>query len=429
MNIGAHYTNKNCEFTVWAPNHDKVSLLLTEKNESIAMQKARGGYWKLRVEGIKPATKYLYQIANQAPKPDPASHYQPEGVFGSSAVVDHEAFRWKDSDWQGIPLEELVFYELHVGTFTREGNFKAISERLGELAELGVNAVELMPVTQFSGGRNWGYDSVFPYAVHNTYGTPDDLKGLVECCHVNGLAMFLDIIYNHVGPEGAVLKDFGPYFRENRKTPWGPSLNFDGPDCAEVRRFFFENALHWFKNYHVDGVRLDAVHAIMDTSQKHFLKELSETVDHYSEAAGRKVYLVAETNQNDPVVVRSRRSGGYGLDAQWLDDFHHALHVLLTKEKKGYYMDYGGLSDLVASLNEGYIYTGQFSRFWQANRGHPPTGVPPCRFVVFTQNHDQTGNRAFGERLITLAGQEAAKLAATLVAFSPYVSMNAYVFL
>lgn len=423
MNVGANYSNKTCEFIVWAPFHDRVSLVLTQENEILPMEKHKEGYYKILVKDIRPGTEYEYQIGKQDLKPDPVSNLQPKGVFGPSAIVNHNAFRWKDTDWKGIPFGDLVFYELHVGTFTMEGTFKAIENRVRNLVEIGINALELMPISQFSGSRNWGYDTVFPYAVHNTYGTPDSLRHLVEYCHLNGVAVFLDVIYNHLGPEGNCLGDFAPYFKEDRCTPWGSSINFDDHQCREVRNYFFENALHWLRNYHIDGLRLDAVHAIIDVSSKHFLKELEETVRRYSINSKRKAYLIAETNQNDPIIVRSWKLGGYGLNAQWLDDFHHIIHVLLTGEKSSYYEDFDGLSDLVKSLREGYIYTGQYSRFRHRKHGYSSKGILPNKFIVFSQNHDQIGNRPLGERLITLAGLESAKLATALVVLSPYIPL------
>jgi maltooligosyltrehalose trehalohydrolase len=280
-----------------------------------------------------------------------------------------------------------------------------------------------MPVTQFSGERNWGYDSVFPFAVQNTYGGPLKLKRLVQACHANGVAVVLDVIYNHVGPEGSYLADFGPYFLESRITPWGSSINFDGKYCMEVRNYFLENALFWFENYHVDALRLDAVHAIMDVSPKHILKEMSETVDAYLKQRHKKGYLIAETNQNDPILIQPRSAGGFGLDAQWLDDFHHALHALVTGEKAGYYVDFGHVSDLSKALQKGLAYSGQFSPFFETKQGTSSKQVLPEQLVVFSQNHDQIGNRARGERLIGLAGWEAAKLAAALVILSPYVPL------
>ncbi len=386
------------------------------------MEKTEEGYCQVTVNGVKPETQYMYQFAAETCKPDPASHFQPDGVFGSSAVVNHDDYKWRDAAWRGIPFKDLVMYELHVGTFTAEGTFEAAKARVQELAELGVNALELMPVAQFSGARNWGYDGVFPYAVENTYGGPEGLKRLVDHCHVNGVAVLLDVVYNHVGPEGNCLSDFGPYFLETRRTPWGLGINFDGAESSHVRRFFLQNALYWFRNYHIDGLRLDAVHAIEDPSPKHFLKELAEAVAAYS-AEARKVYLVAESNLNDPKLVRLQKSGGFGLDAVWLDDFHHALHALVTGERSGYYMDFGKPSQLLKAFNEGFVYTGEFSEFWRSNRGQSSKGIKPEKFVVFSQNHDQIGNRMLGERFVTLAGLEAAKLAAGIVALSPYVPL------
>jgi maltooligosyltrehalose trehalohydrolase len=423
MCIGANYLKGGCEFTVWAPYCSNVSLMLTEENQKLTMEKTKEGYWKLYVKSLKPGTKYMYQLNKEKIQPDPASHYQPQGVFAPSAVVNHKKYKWTDEKWQGINQENLVMYELHVGTFTSKGTFNAIIDKINELAELGITAVELMPITQFSGSRNWGYDAVFPYAVQNTYGGPEGLKELVNYCHMQGVAVFLDVIYNHLGPEGNCLHDYGPYFIEERRTPWGLGINFDGSDSLQVRKYFFENALHWFRNYHIDGLRLDAVHAIIDSSPKHFLKELSEVVNHYSKKKGKKYFLIAESNQNEPVLVRSRKQEGYGLDAMWLDDFHHALHAILTKEQISYYIDFGSLNDLAKALREGFIYSEQHSKFWRSPRGKTSKTIHPNKFVAFSQNHDQIGNRLQGERLISLAGCEAAKLAAGLVILSPFIPL------
>jgi maltooligosyltrehalose trehalohydrolase len=422
MKIGANCQKENCEFTVWAPYHNKVSLVVNQE-QPIPMNKDLKGYWKLTLKGIRSNTQYRYKIDQKGMKPDPASHFQPQGVFGASAVVDHHAFNWNDKTWRAPNLADMVLYELHVGTFTKEGTLSAIVPRIKQLSELGVNALELMPVTQFSGERNWGYDSVFPFAVQNTYGGPLELKRLVQACHASGVAVVLDVIYNHVGPEGSCLADFGPYFLESRITPWGSSINFDGKDCREVRNYFLENALFWFENYHVDALRLDAVHAIMDVSPKHILKEMSETVDAYLKQRHKKGYLIAETNQNDQILIQPRSAGGFGLDAQWLDDFHHALHALVTGEKAGYYVDFGHVSDLAKALHKGLAYSGQFSPFFETKQSTSSKQVLPERLVVFSQNHDQIGNRARGERLVGLAGWEAAKLAAALVILSPYVPL------
>ncbi len=422
MFVGAQYNDNKCTFNVWAPYHDKVSLYLTDENERLSMNRCENGYWSIKLNAVKPKTEYLFTLGDKLATPDPASQFQPKGVFGPSATVDHGKFAWNDVSWQGIPIQNMVIYELHVGTFTAEGTFQGVLKRVKELADIGINSIELMPIAQFSGARNWGYDGVFPYAVQNSYGGPEELKKLVDFCHVNGISVILDVVYNHVGSEGNCLTAFGPYFLKNRSTPWGPAINFDNTDSLHVRRFFIENALHWFKNYHIDALRLDAVHAIIDTSPMHVIKELVDVVARYSKR-NRKTYLIAESLQNDPGLIGQRRAGGVGVDGLWLDDFHHALHALVTGERASYYIDFGRLSDIVKALNEGFVYSGQSSRFFGMSRGKSSKGISPSRFVVFSQNHDQTGNRPQGERLISLAGLEAAKLAAGLVVISPYVPL------
>jgi maltooligosyltrehalose trehalohydrolase len=282
MKIGANYSKIKTEFVVWAPHQNKVSVILPKENQILKMEKVENGYWALEVEGVKPETRYLFRLDDQKDRPDPASHFQPDGVFCASAVVDHSSFLWRDNGWRGIKLEDMIMYELHTGTFTQQGTFAAAKQRARELSEMGINAVEVMPVSQFSGARNWGYDAVFPFAVQNTYGGPEELKKLVDKFHENGIAVILDVVYNHLGPEGNVLGDFGPYFLLDRTSPWGSAINFDGPQNAAVRAFFIKNAIHWVQNYHIDGLRLDAIYAITDNSPKHFLKELSETVEKLS---------------------------------------------------------------------------------------------------------------------------------------------------
>lgn len=424
MKLGANCEgNNHCEFIVWAPYRKRVSLIIGPSKKEFEMEKTEDGYWRLESEEIKPGSTYLYRLDEQIDQPDPASHFQPEGVFGPSMITNQNSFKWKEGNWQGINLKDMVFYELHVGTFTQKGTFEAASERIGELAELGINAVELMPIAQFSGNRNWGYDGVFPYAVQNTYGSPDELKRFIDHCHQRDMAVILDVVFNHLGPEGNCLPDFGPYFLKDRKTLWGPQVNFDGRLSFHVRNYFLENAIYWFRDFHVDGLRLDAVHTIIDTSRKHFLKELAETVKDYSKKTSRKLLLIAESDQNDPKIIRPGKLCGYGLDAQWLDDFHHALYTLLTGEKKGYYIDFGRMQDLVKSFREGYVYSGQYSRFRNGKHGYSSRGIPPGKFLAFSQNHDQIGNRMLGERLLTLAGLEAAKLAAGIVILSPYIPL------
>ncbi len=422
MRIGANYHNDFCTFTVWAPNHKNVKLSLTQELRHLEMENVENGYWILAVNGIKPGTQYMYQLDSQGQRPDPASHFQPNGVFGPSEVVDHELFAWKDNGWQGLDFKDLVFYEVHVGAFTQEGTFGAMMEKIKELADFGVNAVELMPDTQFSGRRNWGYDGVFPFAVQNTYGTPDDLKALVNECHLQGVALFVDFVYNHLGPEGNCLNDYAPYFSTDKMTKWGPTVNLDGALNEGVRNFFLENTLHWLRNYHIDGIRLDAILSMSDISPKHFLQELNQTVDTYAEQTGKKLYLIAESGYNETKVLTPKEQGGYGFDAQWLDDFQHALFVLLAGEKEGYYRHYGQLDDLMEVLSDAYFFVGGQS-FRRRSKNESFRWIPAYKFVVFSQNHDQVGNRLLGNRLTTLAGFEAAKLAAGMVLLSPYVPL------
>ncbi len=317
----------------------------------------------------------------------------------------------------------MIMYELHAGTFIPEGTFDAVIPGLDHLKDLGINATDIMPVAQFPGERNWGYDGVYPFAVQNSYGGPDGLKRIVNECHTKGIAVILDVIYNHLGPEGNYLRDYGPYFTDRYKTPWGQAINFDGPYSNEVRNFFIENALSWLKNYHIEGLRIDAIHGIYDMSAQPFLPELAERVEEFSQQEGRKFYLIAESDLNNSYALRPRDSGGSGLDALWCDDFHHALHTLLTGETDGYYVDFGKIGHLVKSFREGFVYSGQYSAFRKRNHGNSSADIPPDRFVVFSQNHDQTGNRLKGERLSSLVSFESLKLAAGVVLLSPYIPL------
>ncbi len=405
MKVGACLSKESCKFAVWAPHRDNVSLVLCEENQVLKMSRVADGFWWLELNGITPESQYMYRLGDKVDRADPASHFQPEGVFGASAVVDHGSFGWSDQDWLGIAQKDLVIYELHVGTFSKEGTFAAARERAHALAELGITAVELMPIAQFPGTRNWGYDSVFPYAVQNTYGGPLELKLLVDEFHRQGVAVILDVVYNHLGPEGNFLGDFGPYFLSERQTPWGPALNFDGLQSRYVRDYFIESALYWFRNYHVDGLRLDAVYAIVDRSRRHFLQELSDSVQRLP--APRMRLLIAENDRVDPKMTDVARRGGYGLDAVWHDSLHHALHTLLTGEKNWYYASFGSIAQVVQAFKEG----GEECASQKAC-------VAPWKQVAFSQNHDQIGNRPLGERLTTLAGLEAAKVAAACVILS-----------
>jgi maltooligosyltrehalose trehalohydrolase len=425
IKIGARYLgNGRCEFIVWAPFLNSVDLKIVSPGKlSFPMIKDEKGYWKISTEGVFSGTLYFYCLNGQRDRPDPASHSQPQGVHGPSEVVESDTFKWEDSGWKGIPLSEMVMYEIHVGTFTQDGTFAAVILRLDEIGDLGINAIELMPVAQFPGERNWGYDGTYPFAVQNSYGGSEGLKLLVNECHKRGIAVILDVVYNHLGPEGNYLWDYGPYFSDRHKSPWGQAINYDGLYSDEVRNFFMENALHWFKNYHIDALRLDAIHGITDMSAKPFLQELAERVEEFSASSERKYYLTAESDLNDSRVIRTREAGGYGLDAQWCDDFHHAVHTLLTGEKQGYYIDFGKTEHLIKSFREGFVYSGQYSEYRKRNHGNSSKDCPANQFIVFSQNHDQVGNRMFGERLSNLVSFESLKLAAGVILLSPYIPL------
>ncbi len=412
-----------CRFRVWAPFVRSVEVrFLAPRERALPLVRRAGGWHEAVVEGVEAGSLYLYRLDGGRERPDPASRAQPHGVLGPSRVVGR-GFPWEDDAWRGVLLEDHVIYELHVGTFTPEGTLDAVAGRLDALADLGVTAVELMPLAPFPGARNWGYDGVAPFAVHEAYGGPEALKRLVAACHARGLAVVLDVVYNHLGPEGNVLAEFGPYFTDRYQTPWGPAVNFDGPGSDEVRAYFIASALQWVNEFHVDGLRLDAVHAIFDRAPVTFLEELGAAVHGAGRRRGRHVHLFAESAGNDPRLVRPPELGGWGLDATWNDDFHHALHALLTGERDGYYADYGDVAALVEAFRRGFVYTGQYSRYRGRRHGAPCGDVPAPRFVVFAQNHDQVGNRARGDRLSTVVSFEAVKLAAALVLLSPFVPL------
>lgn len=425
MKIGADYLGDGkCEFVVWAPIPNEVALRITEPQpQLLSMKKDDLGYWRISAENLSPQSRYFFQLNGKRDLPDPASHFQPQGVHNCSQLVEHRAYRWQDGDWSGISLQDMIAYELHVGTFTSEGTFSVVISRLDDLRELGINAIEIMPVAQFPGERNWGYDGVHPFAVQNTYGGPDELKKLVDACHRQQMAVILDVVYNHVGPEGNYLREFAPYFTGKYQTPWGEALSFDDAFSDDVRNFFIENALYWFREYHIDALRLDAVHAIYDMSAKPLLQELAENVEAFSNEAGRKFYLIAESDLNDSRIIRPRESGGYGIDAQWSDDFHHALHTLLTGENEEYYKDFGQAAHLVKAYKKTYVYDWQYSAFRKKHHGNSAEDIPAQQFVVCAQNHDQVGNRALGERLTGLVSFDALKLSAGAVLAAPYIPL------
>lgn len=406
-------------FRVWAPRASQVEVVIAGATpRRVALAPTSGGYYSAVVEGAPPGTRYRYALDGAAELPDPASRLQPEGVHGPSEVVD--LGQRLESLWSGRPLSSFVIYEIHVGTFTPEGTFDAAIARLDHLTDLGITAVEVMPVAAFPGARNWGYDGAYPFAVQASYGGPAGLRRFVEACHASGLAVIVDVVYNHLGPEGTYLASFGPYFADRYRTPWGAALNFDGEHSDEVRRFFIESALWLVTEIGVDGLRLDAVKAIIDTSSRPFLEELGEVLHDRAPELGRVVHLIAEDDANDVRLLLAPESGGLGLDAMWSDDFHHALHALLTGERVGYYQDFGRVEDLARVYRHGFAFTGQVARFRKRRHGRAPGGTLRRRLVVFAQNHDQIGSRPGGERLSTLLSFEAQKIAATATLLGPF---------
>jgi maltooligosyltrehalose trehalohydrolase len=407
------------EIRVWAPRAGAVDLVIGD--DRTAMRAEEGGWWS--AAGSEAGGDYAFLLDGEGPFPDPRSPWQPSGVHGPSRPVDHGSFRWSDRGWSAGPLRDAIFYELHVGTFTSGGTFDAVVEKLDHLVDLGVTHVELMPVAEFPGARGWGYDGVDLFAPHHAYGGPEGLKRLVDACHGRGLAVVLDVVYNHLGPVGNYLERFGPYHTHRYETPWGPAVNLDGEGSDEVRRFFFDNAATWLRDYHLDGLRIDAVHAIFDLSAVHFLEEMTSVVSGLESSLGRRLVLIAESDLNDPRLIRAPQVGGYGMDAQWSDDFHHAVHAHLTGERNGYYADFGPLAEVARALERGYVYDGRYSVYRGRRHGRPAAGLSGHRFVSFLQNHDQVGNRAWGERLVGLVGHEAARAASALLFGSAFVPL------
>ncbi len=412
-----------CRFIVWAPNCERVEVALEAPDgRAIPMARDARGYFTATIADVSPGARYRYRLDGDKLRPNPASRFQPEGVHGPSAVVD-PAFPWRDGDWPGLLLERFVIYELHTGTFTPEGTFDAIIPHLDGLKDLGVTAIEIMPVAQFPGERNWGYDGVDLFAAQDSYGGPDGLRRLVDACHRRGLAAILDCVYNHLGPEGNYLWDYGPYFTDRYHTPWGAAVNYDGPHSDDVRRFFIANALQWLDEFHFDALRLDAIDTIRDFSAYPFLRELADTVHARAAEIGLPKYLIAESDMNDVRVLRADRPYEFAMDAQWSDSFHHALHVALTGERGGYYRDFNGVADLAAAYRRSFVYTGQYSAHRQRRHGNDPLPARGAQFVICTQNHDQVGNRAAGERLSALVPFEALKVAAGALLLAPSIPL------
>lgn len=406
---------------VWAPFPKKVQLITA--GQTLDMIPRERGWWQLDVPILKHGCDYGFLLDGKGPFPDPRSPWQPRGVHGLSRHLDHTVFSWTDRGWQPQSLGGAVIYELHIGTFTSRGTFQAATEHLGHLLDLGVTHVELMPVAEFPGNRGWGYDGVDLYAPHHAYGGPNGLKELVDRCHRCGLAVILDVVYNHLGPSGNYLPLYGPYFTDRYRTPWGDAVNFDGPGSDEVRQFVIDNAIMWFRDYHMDGLRLDAVHAILDRSAFHVLEMLAAHVRKLEVELGRPMTIIAENDQNDPRPTWPRERGGYGLDAQMNEDFHHALHTVLTGEKEGYYRDFGHMADLAKVLRDGWAYDGRYSSWRDKTHGRTAERVPRTAFIGCLQNHDQVGNRALGDRTSHLLSKELLKVGAALVLAGPFVPM------
>ncbi len=408
-------------FRVWAPRAERVHLLV--EDSPIPMEPQQNGYWHRDHADAGHGTDYAFVLDAGDPLPDPRSPWQPSGVHGRSRMVDHSRFQWSDAEWRPPALSSAIIYELHIGTFTAEGTFDSAAGRLEYLKRLGITHVELMPVAEFSGAWGWGYDGVDLFAPHHAYGGPDGLKRFVDACHKAGLAVLLDVVYNHLGPSGNYLNRFGPYFTNHYTTPWGLAINLDGAGSAEVRRFLCDNALMWLRDYHVDGLRIDAVHAFFDSSAVPFLEQLSGEVKRLEAHVGRSLVVIAESDLNDPRVVTTTEAGGSGIDAQWSDDFHHALHTVLTGESTGYYQDFGTLGHLARALENAFVYEGQRSLYRGRPHGRKPMGLPGWRFLAYLQTHDQVGNRPKGDRTSQLMCVERLKIGAAVVLCSPFVPM------
>lgn len=423
--IGVNFLNNLAHVWVWAPTANEVKLLI--KNEQyLQMDTQDTGYYSIITNQLLPGDEYCFELNIEGKllnRADPASLYQPKGVHEKAVAFDLNEFKFTDENWKGLALNQFLIYELHVGTFSQTSNFEGVISHLDHLIDLGITAIELMPVAAFPGNRNWGYDGVFPFAVQESYGGPTELQRLVNVCHQKGLGVILDVVYNHFGPEGNYFEDFAPYHTNSYQTPWGKAINFDGPQSDGVRHYFIENSLMWLRDFHIDALRLDAVHAIKDFSAKHFLQQLQEQVDELNKTSTFQRHLIIESDLNDPKFLKPTQSGGFGMDSQWVDEFHHSLRVAAGEKPNGYYADFNGLAHLAKSYTDAYVYDGQYSPHRQRNFGAKANDLAGQNFIVFSQNHDQVGNRMLGERSSHLYHTEMQKLlfAATIV--SPYLPM------
>jgi malto-oligosyltrehalose trehalohydrolase len=420
--FGPVFTANGILFRLWAPKQEKVSLRVDDR-DPIPMAKGLDGWFSADVEGASAGSLYKFIMPDGLEVPDPASRFQPDGPHGASQVIDPGRYAWAEESWTGRPWEESVVYELHVGTFTPEGTFRALIDRLQHLQSLGITAIQLMPVNDFPGGRGWGYDGVLPYAPKETYGRPEDLKALVDAAHAHGISVFLDVIYNHFGPDGNYLPVYAPLFTEKHKSPWGSGINYDGEGSDMVREFVIMNALYWLEEFRVDGLRFDAVHAIIDDSREHLLREMARRIR--ETLTGREIHLIVENEDNtSSLLARDTRGRPPLYTAQWNDDIHHVLHVAATGEDFGYYADFADDSARIGrGLAEGFVYQGEHMPYRGSERGEPSAALPPTAFISFIQNHDQIGNRAFGDRLSTSTPPEAIRAVAAVYLLAPQVPM------
>lgn len=420
--IGLNVTSEGvADIEIWAPLANIVKIVINE-NKSTELNKSQFGFWKLNQLPVNNGDRYKISV-DDILLTDPLSLSQPDGVHAASEVFDPKLYKWTDNHWQGIFLQDLIIYELHTATFTEDGTFDGIIPKLDYLKDLGITAIELMPVAQFPGNRNWGYDGVYPFAVQSSYGGPERLQNLVNVCHSKGIAVILDVVYNHLGPEGNYLPAFGPVFTDKYQTPWGKAMNFDDVWSDGIRRLVLENVLMWFRDFHIDGLRMDAIHAIKDFGALHILREIKEYVTELNRLTSKNHFLIGESDLNDVKFISSFETGGYNLDASWCDEFHHSLHAFVTGETNGYYSDFGSIEHIIKTFNNAYVYDGIWSEHRKRKFGNQTTDLPGYNFVVFTQNHDQVGNRMLGDRLSATLNFELQKVLAGALMLSPYIPM------